>query len=175
MTVPALQTERLILREYRLEDFPQHSTIWADPRTRRHFSSPFNEEDVWMRFLRNFGQWALFGYGFWAVEDKASTRYIGAVGFFQAKRPMNLPYRDAPEAGWVIAPDFSGKRVASEAVAAALAWADRHIAAAETWCMIAPENINSQKIARTTGYRPALAVNYKGEAMLTFRRPREMA
>ena len=131
-----------------------------------------NEEDVWLRFLRNFGQWHLFGYGYWGVEDKASGRYIGVVGFFNARRAMDIPYRDAPETGWVIAPDFHGRGLASEALKAAMAWGDLHIEAPESWCMIAPDNVISQKAAVRAGYRRASDTQYKGEAVLTFRRPR---
>ena len=172
MSVPVLETERLLLREYRLEDFSSHAAMWADPRTRVHFSAPYNEEDVWLRFLRNFGQWHLFGYGFWGVEDKASGGYIGVVGFFNARRHMDIPYCDAPEAGWAVAPDFHGRGVASEALKAAMAWGDTHIEAPESWCMIAPQNLISQRIAQRFGYRPAMEAKYKGEAVLTFRRPR---
>ena len=70
---------------------------------------------TWLRFLRNFGPMGLFGYGYWGVEDKESGRYIGAVGFFQARRPCDIPYRDQPETGWVIAPDFHGRGLAREA------------------------------------------------------------
>ena len=172
MNVPVLETGRLVLRGYRLEDFQSHAAIWADPRTRRYFEGEYSEEDIWLRFLRNFGQWALFGYGYWGIEDKASGRFIGAVGFFQAKRPCDLPYRDQPETGWVIAPDFHGKGLAREAVAAAMAWGDRNIEAPQSWCMINPDNAPSRRVAEAAGYRPALSTEYKRRPVLTFVRPR---
>ena len=175
MSVPILETERLILREYRREDFPFHGAIWADPRTTQYFNTPshaHDEEMAWLRWMRNFGQWQLFGYGYWGIEEKASGRYIGAVGWFNAKRAVDISYRDAPEAGWVIAPDFHGRGLVTEALTAATAWADAEIDSPETWCMIAPQNLISQKTAARFGYRPALDAAYKGEPVLTFRRPR---
>ena len=173
--IPALETERLLLREYRLEDFPSHAAIWADPRTTRHFRDDFkvfDEELCWLRFLRNFGQWRLFGYGSWGLEEKTSGRYIGSVGFHHGKRAMDMPYRAAPEAGWLIAPDLHGRGLATEAMRAALAWADANIAAPESWCMISPKNIPSQKIAERFGYSRAADARYKGEEVLTYLRPR---
>jgi RimJ/RimL family protein N-acetyltransferase len=173
--IPILETERLILRDYRLEDFPSHAAIWADPRTTRDFRDAFkafDEELCWLRFLRSFGQWQLFGYGWWGLEEKTSGHYIGSVGFFHAKRAMDIPYRDLPEAGWLIAPDLHGKGLATEAMRAALAWADANIPAPESWCMIGPKNIPSQKVADRFGYRRAADAQYNGEDVLTYLRPR---
>jgi len=173
--VPVLETERLVLREHRLEDFAFYAAIWADPRTTRDFRDTiqaFDEEECWRRFLRVFGQWKLFGYGMWGLEEKTSGHYIGSVGFFHARRAMDVPYRDAPEAGWLIAPDLHGKGLATEAIRAAMAWADANIAAPETWCMIAPKNIPSQKIAERFGYRRAADAQYKGDTMQTYLRLR---
>ena len=170
---PRLETQRLVLREYAKTDFPQHAAIWADPRTTKHFGAfIYDEETTWLRFQRNWGQWAMFGYGFWGVEDKATARYIGAIGFFNARRAMDIPYRDAPEAGWVIHPDFHGRGLASEALKTAIAWADAHISAPQTWCMINPANLISQKVAAGLGYARAQDSAYKGEPILTYTRPR---
>jgi RimJ/RimL family protein N-acetyltransferase len=122
MTVPVLETESLILRGKRLEDFPAHLAMWSDPRTVAIIGHPpRSEEDHWLRFQRHFGQWSLAGYGSWAVEDKASGAYAGSLGFFEAKRAIDVPYRDLPEIGWVVAPQFHNRGYAREGVGAALA------------------------------------------------------
>jgi len=95
--IPVLETRRLRLREYRLQDFPAHAAIWADPRTTRDFGGyTYEEEMCWLRFMRNWGQWAMFGYGLWGLEHKESGRCIGAIGFIQARRAIDIPYRDLP-------------------------------------------------------------------------------
>jgi RimJ/RimL family protein N-acetyltransferase len=173
MNVPVLQTERLILREYRLTDFPAHAALWAHPRTTRDFGVyQYSEEDCWLRFTRNWGQWTLFGYGLWALEHKETCRYAGAVGFLQARRAITVPYREAPEAAWMVAPDLHSQGLAREAVTAALAWADAHIEAPQSWCMINPQNEISQKVAVHFGYVRAEDATYKDKPMLTFVRPR---
>jgi len=170
---PLLETERLLLRGHALEDFPAHSAMWSDERTWRHVGGPQrNEEELWTRFLRNHGQWQLLGSGMWALEDKASRAYAGTVGFIYAKRTMDIPYRDAPEMGWVIAPDFHGKGFAREAVAKILAWGDAHLEAPQSWCMINPVNLVSRKVAVRAGFREADRARYKDVEMLTFLRPR---
>jgi len=86
-----------------------------------------------------------------------------------------VPYRDAPEAAWLIAPDLHGQGLASEALTAALDWVDANISAPQTWCMINSENLISQKVAARFGYSPAQSGEYKGKPMLTFLRPRGRA
>ena len=170
---PRLETPRLILREFRLDDFPAHAAIWAHPRTTRDFNGyAYDEETCWLRFQRNWGQWALYGYGYWGVEEKHSGAYIGALGFFNAKRALDVPYRDLPEAGWVIAPDRHGLGLASEALAAAFAWGDANIQAAQTWAMINPSNDISQRIAAKFGYTRAMDSEYKGKPVWTYLRSR---
>ncbi len=172
-TAPLLETGRLILRQYRLSDFAAHAAIWAHPRTTRDFDGYSHDEEMcWLRFQRNFGQWALAGHGWWALEEKDSGSYIGSVGFFEARRALDVPYRDLPEAGWVIAPDRHGQGLVSEALTAAFAWGDAQLEAPQTWCMIAPQNIISQKVAQRFGYRRAQDCRYKEKSVFTYLRPR---
>lgn len=96
--IPVLETERLILREYRLEDFPFHVAIYGDPATMQAISDnfkAFDEEQCWLRLLRNIGMWQLFGYGWWGLEEKITGHYVGTVGFFsgQARYGHSIPRR----------------------------------------------------------------------------------
>jgi RimJ/RimL family protein N-acetyltransferase len=171
---PMLETERLRLRGHTLEDFPAHAAMWSDARTLRHVGfAQRSEEELWTRFLRNEGQWDLTGTGMWALEEKAGGAYAGTVGFIYAKRMIDVPYRDAPEVGWVIAPDFHDRGFAREAVAEILAWGDAHLEAPQSWCMIQPANLVSCKVAARAGFHEAGRAQYKDVEMLTFLRPRQ--
>ena len=175
MTIPVLETERLFLRAPRLADFPHHAAMWAHPRTTRDFDGYAHDEELcWLRFQRSLGQWHLFGFGLWSLEEKASGRYLGSVGFFCSKRAIEVPYRDAPEAGWVVVPDRHGEGLAREALGAACAWADANINAPEIWCMINPANAASKKIADIFGFHRASDAQYKGKPVETYLRPRGM-
>ena len=170
---PLLETERLHLRGHTLKDFPAHAAMWTDERTLRHIGgAPRSEEELWTRFLRNVGQWQLMGSGMWALEDKASGAYAGAVGFIYAKRTMDIRYRDEPEMGWVIAPDFHGKVSRARRWPKSSSWGDTNLDAAESWCMINPANLASRKVAAGAGFREAGRAKYKDAEMLTFLRPR---
>jgi RimJ/RimL family protein N-acetyltransferase len=93
------------------------------------------------------------------------------MGFADFRREITPPL-DAPEAGWVLAPWAHGRGYATEAVRAALAWGDAHLAAPRTVCMIAPENAASIRVAEKCGYRELARTSFKDEDTLLFARPR---
>jgi len=169
--IPILETPRLILRAHKLEDFETMVAIWSDPVVRRHFHGPaLTREDMWTRFLRGFGMWAVMGYGSWAVEEKETGAYIGTVGAFEVKRDIKLPLEGMPEAGWTLTPRVHGRGYATEAARAALAWSDAHLGNPRMFCIIARENIASIRVAEKCGFRPWCETMYKDEPTLVFTR-----
>lgn len=150
---PHLETERLILRETRAEDFEACAALWADERVVRHISGvPSTAADSWGRMLRFPGLWALVGYGYWTLEERATGVFAGQVGFADFKRDLSVDIAGVPEAGWVLSPDVHGKGYATEAMTAALAWLDAEVKADQSCCLIAPANAASIRVAEKLGY-----------------------
>lgn len=169
--VPVIETERLLLRGYRGEDFAFFRDMWADPQVVRHIGGkPRLEEETWTKFLRMIGHWRVMGFGFWAVEEKASGSLIGEVGFCDFRRDMSPSNRGEPEMGWVLASAVHGKGYATEAVRAALAWGDDHLAGARMSCIIGPENAASIRVAEKCGFKQTARAVYHGEEILLFHR-----
>lgn len=164
MPVPTLTTERLVLRGHRASDLDACLAMWSDLEVVRHISGrPSTREEVWARILRYVGHWELMGYGMWAVE--AEGRFVGECGLAQFER--GVPEIDAPEAGWVFAPEAHGKGYATEAMRAVLAWTT----APRTVCMIAPDNAASLRVADKLGYRETALTAYKGEPAIVLTWP----
>lgn len=170
--VPVLETDRLILHGYRLEDFSIYAAMWSDPVFLRHVGPARTEEECWTRFLYRQGMWSLMRYGIWAVEEKDSGAYIGDSGFMRTRRGLPIECRDLPEGTWTLVPSVHGKGYGREATAAAVSWADRHLDAPRTWCLISPKNDASLKIATRLGYCEAARVTYRGELWLVLTRER---
>lgn len=149
-----IETERLLLRPHRGDDFAGDMVLWTDPDVLRFLGGkPSTGEEVWSRLLRYAGLWSILGYGYWAIEDRASGAFLGEVGFADFRREM-VPALDAPELGWALVGAAHGRGLGTEAVRAALAWGDRHLAADRTLCIINPENAASLRVAEKVGYRP---------------------
>jgi RimJ/RimL family protein N-acetyltransferase len=171
VSVPVLETERLRLRGHRLDDFGACAALWADPVVTRFIGGKASTSDEsWMRLLRNVGHWSLLGFGYWVVEEKASSRFVGEIGFSELKREIEPGFEGLPEAGWVLAPQAHGKGFGTEAVKAIMAWGDEKFTAGQTVCIINPENTASICVAQKCGYHEFARSTYKGAPVVQFRR-----
>ncbi len=169
--VPEISTARLVLRGHRLEDYDACAAMWSDETVTRFIGGkPATLEESWSRLLRYAGHWALLGFGYWAVIDKATGRFAGEVGFAEIKRDIKPSIAGMPESGWAIAVWAHGQGFATEAVAAAVEWGDKHFALRTTTCIISPDNAASLRVAEKCGYREFVRTMYKGAAAIQFRR-----
>jgi RimJ/RimL family protein N-acetyltransferase len=168
-----IDTPRLTLRPHRLDDFHACLDLWTDPQVTRFIGGrPSTREETWARLLRYVGHWALLGYGYWVVEEKATELYVGEIGFADFKRSIEPPLEGMPEIGWALLSRAQGKGYATEAVQAAVAWGDAHFGSACTACIIDPENISSIRVAEKCGYRERLRTTYKDRPTVMFVRDR---
>ncbi len=169
--IPVVEAGRLKLRGHSLDDLSDCAAMWADPEVTRYIGGrPFTEEEVWTKLLRYVGHWSLMGFGYWAIEERATGRYVGELGFANFKRDIAPPIGDAPELGWALASHAHGKGYATEAVLAAVSWGDAHFGARRTICLVHPENLRSIRVAEKCGYRECRRTTYKGEPTILLSR-----
>ena len=72
MKVPILETERLILRELREDDFPVYEKLAADIDVMRYLGGKtMTRVEAWRHMAFMVGHWTLRGYGYFALEEKA--------------------------------------------------------------------------------------------------------
>lgn len=150
--IPILESERLILRPHRADDFGDCLRLWSDPDTVRFIGGQVQEEQaVWFRMLRYAGMWSLLGFGYWAFESKENGRFLGEGGLSDARRGLDL-LTGVPEIGWALTAEAGGKGLATEAVGVIARWADDCLRAPITRCIIQPENYASLRVAEKLGY-----------------------
>lgn len=172
MRWPTIETARLKLRGHRLEDFDALAAMWGDEGVTRHIGGRLStREESWGRLQRYVGHWALNGFGFWAVEEKATGAYAGELGFADFRRQgLAEHFRGAPEMGWALAPAFHGKGYAREALTAALAWGGEKFGAVRIVCIIDPDNAPSIRTAEAIGFRRFAEAHYHDAPTLVFER-----
>lgn len=169
--IPVIETPRLKLRGRTLEDFPAYAAMWGAPEVARHTTvTPLSREDAWGKFARMAGFWALAGYGFWLVEERATGAMIGEIGLADFRREISPALDGMPEFGWVLAPAAHGKGYAKEAAAAAIGWAEEKFPQTTFCCIIDPENAPSIAVAAALDFKPAGSATYKGKAISVFHR-----
>jgi RimJ/RimL family protein N-acetyltransferase len=176
VAAPLLETERLRLRQFRADDLSASHALWCEPAVYKFISGkPSSVEDVWKGILQTIGHWQVLGYGYWVIEDKASGRAIGNIGFGDFRRDMVPDMNDTPEAGWSLLTEYHGAGIGTEALHAMLAWGDANLPHAKTACIIAPENPASIRLAQKFGYKEVAQTTYKGDPTLLLHRDRGFA
>ena len=169
---PRIETERLILREFRAGDLDAHAATLGDEEVMRHIGGkPVGREDSWRRLLMGVGMWSLIGMGPWAVELKADGRMIGHCGFFQFNREMEPLILGEPEMGWIFDRSVHGQGIAFEACSAALQWAEEALGVDSYPAIIDLENVPSMKLAERLGFVRQGDAVYRNEPIAFFRRP----
>ncbi|MEO6326042.1 MAG: GNAT family N-acetyltransferase, partial [Thermoanaerobaculia bacterium] len=103
-----LQTERLHLRQFRLEDFEAYASLCADPEVMQHLGGTLSRHDAWRHMATLLGHWQLLGYGHWAAIERSTNTLVGRVGFLN---PEGWP---GFELGWTLARGAWGKGYATE-------------------------------------------------------------
>lgn len=144
--IPTLETERLILRGWKPEDFGAYERFMADPDVMRYLSgNPLSQGDAWRNMAQFAGHWLLRGYGVWAVERKSDGAFIGRVGlWFPEGRP-------AIEVAWTLGREYWGNGYASEAGRASMEFGFLTLNADRLISVIDPRNEASQKVAARLG------------------------
>ena len=118
-----LETERLILRDWRADDLDDFHLLGADPKVMATLGPIMTREqsaDLILELQRRAGR---FGHTFWALERKSDGRTIGFTGLVRGKAEQ---IAGDLEIGWRLAHDCWGKGYATEAALAAIEWARKN-------------------------------------------------
>ena len=156
--VPRLSTERLILRGFVPDDVDPYARMMADPEVTRHLGDgqPLSRADAWRQLALLIGHWELRGFGLWAVEERATGRFVGRIGCFE---PEGWP---GFEIGYVLAREAWGRGLASEGAAASLAYARETLRRDAIISLIRPANGRSIAVAEHLGARRTGSVEFYG-------------
>jgi len=142
-----LETERLLMRWFREDDFEAHAKICSHPEVMRFLGdgTPLTGLEAWRQMAGTMGHWYFRGYGIWAVEEKRSGNLIGRIGFMN---PTGWP---GFELGWTLGREYWGKGFATEGARRALEYAFTEMDRDHVISLIAPENVASIKVAERLG------------------------
>jgi RimJ/RimL family protein N-acetyltransferase len=144
MTVPTLTTPRLTLRAFRAADWDDYSAMNADPAVREFLGGrPLTRQQTWEMMESFLGQWALRGYGLFAVEHQG--HFAGRVGILHF---IDWP---EPELAWTLAAPFWGQGLATEAARRVRAWAFGTLGWDRLVSFIADGNVRSRRVVEKLG------------------------
>jgi len=139
-----LETARLRLRAPSLDDLDAECAFFASDRA-AHVGGPKARNEVWRMLATIVGHWVFRGYGFWAVEEKATGAYCGRVGLWF---PLEWP---EPEIGWNLMAGAEGRGIAREAALAARGYAYGTLGWTTAISLISHGNDRSIRLAERLG------------------------
>ena len=168
---PRIETDRLVLRPWRKDDFRPYHALLQHPEVHRHFGpEPMGLEECWRRLSAAVGSWTLIGFGGWAVERKGDGKLLGMTALFNGWRDLEPEFLEQPEMGWIFATEAHGLGIAGEACRAVLDWAEHHLDPTPIWAIIAPANEPSLKLAAKLGFETIGETHYHDDPTIVLRR-----
>jgi len=149
---PRIETERLLLREWREADKQPYALLNADAEVMRHFPSHLSREQSDEMVDRMAAAWEQRGFGLWAAERVDTHQFIGFIG-------LSVPgwhvdgLTPCVEVGWRLAAHHWGHGFAPEGARAALDFAFQHVGLPgdEVVSFTTIMNLKSQRVMQKIG------------------------
>jgi RimJ/RimL family protein N-acetyltransferase len=144
-----IETERLLLRRWKPEDFEPFCAMNADAEVMRHFPSTLNPEQTRAGLRRVEAHFDRHGWGLFAVEHEGL--FIGYVGLFHV--PFEAHFTPAIEIGWRLAKAYWNRGLATEGARACLEYGFGQLDLREIVAFTTPMNLPSRRVMEKLGMR----------------------
>jgi RimJ/RimL family protein N-acetyltransferase len=144
-----LETPRISMRRLVPDDLDSLFALYRDPEVRRFFPEGVLTREQTSEEL----EWHRHGYprypelGLWATIDRATGRFIGRCGLL----PWTIEGRHEVEVAYLIAPEFQGRGLGTEAARGIVEHAFGALGLSRLVCLIDPGNRPSIKVATNIG------------------------
>ena len=158
-----LETDRLGLRELEEADLEAMGRFLKDPEVMYAYEHGFTDEEVRQWLDRQLERYAKYGFGLWAVVEKADGGLIGQCGVTM----QDCCGREVPEIGYLFRRDKWHHGFAAEAAKACKEYAFTTLGFQEIYSIIRENNLPSQRVALRNGMsvRGSFLKYYHGMAM----------
>lgn len=153
MKIIPLETERLVLRQWRESDRDAFADLNANAQVREFFLKTLSRAESDLMFDDYVGFIRQYGWGMWAVEEKTTANFIGVVGLFIPK--VELPISPCIEIAWRLAVPFWGKGYATEAALGVLRHGFETLQLEEIVAITTLQNKRSQLVMEKLGMQRA--------------------
>jgi ribosomal-protein-alanine N-acetyltransferase len=156
-----LETDRLILRHFLVDDLDGLYRIYTQPGTMRYIGSGrvpgYSDVKDWLH--RHIHEVIPFrGHGLYATVHKASGRLIGRCGLMT----QEVDGVEELEVGYLIDRDYRGRGLATEAARALRDFAFRRKPVDRVISLIQSPNLASRRVAEKNGMHPWKKTTFRG-------------
>lgn len=146
-----LETERLILRRFTVDDVDDLTALDSDPEVMRYINGgvPTPREEMehdylpwWLAYYERGDR-----YGFWAAIEKHTGEFLGWFHF----RPLSGAPADEPELGYRLKRSAWGKGYSTEGSLALIDKGFRDFGVQRVVASTAPDNVASRRVMEKVG------------------------
>jgi len=148
-----LSTSRLRLRHWRESDLEPFAALNADQRVMEFMPTRLTRAESDAAAERSEAEIARRGFGFWAVELRASAEFIGFVGLHAVS--FEAHFTPCVEIGWRLGRASWGQGFATEAARECLRFGFESLALPEVVSFTVPLNRRSRAVMERLGMRRA--------------------
>ena len=160
------ETQRLIIRQFSIDDVPLLSQILSDDKVMKYSVRGVCDEDATRDFIsRCMACYVSYGLGPWALIDKSSNLLIGFCGV----SPQSVAGNEEPNLGYRLAVDFWNKGLAYEAATSVLEYVFTQTAHKSVVVIIEPGHIASLKVAKKIGFTGYNTHEFHGRTVQLYR------
>ncbi|WP_412755913.1 GNAT family N-acetyltransferase [Legionella bozemanae] len=144
-----IETERLTLRPFTLDDLDRFSLICADPEVMRFIGTgkPLDRETVKQQMMSWIASYKEKGFGLLALTQKDNKKLLGFCGLLQQTVDGELYI----ELGYRLERNSWSKGIATEAAKAIRDYAFKQLGLAHLISIIQIDNVASKKVAQKVG------------------------
>ena len=161
-----LETERLSFRRLTMNDLDALFALYHAPDVRKYYSEGIPTYEETRREL----EWIVnecyvkYGFGMWATILKETSKFIGRCGLC----PMDIEGKEEIEVAYMLAKEFWGLGLATEAAQAILRYGIEQVGLSRLICVINPGNIASARVAKKIGMTLEIDGDVNGEPTLLY-------
>lgn len=158
-----ISTERLSLRLWKESDLKPFAALNADPKVMEFFPKTLTQKESDALAAKIQQEFAVKGYGLFAVEVPGVAPFIGFIGLHYQDFPAH--FTPCVEVGWRLAKEYWGQGYATEGAKAAIDFGFNTIELKEIVSFTSIWNIPSRRVMEKLGMIHDPAENFEHPAL----------
>ena len=153
-----IETPRLLMRHYTLDDVDALAEVLCDHDNMRFFPNRVERKDAEEWIQKNMRRYADDGVGGWALILKPNNKFAGYSGLVRREVDNSREI----EVGYALARHVQGQGIATEAARACMNYAFTTLGEDRIVSLIRPENHASRRVAERNGLAVEKEIDLQG-------------
>jgi ribosomal-protein-alanine N-acetyltransferase len=164
-SVETFRTEHLVAERLRGEHYEEIRRMHRDPAVMATLGGLRSDEETASYLRDNLDHWDRYGYGIWALRDRANGRFVGRAGL----RNTRVGGNDEVELAYALMSEYWNRGLATEVARGILDLAFERLALTNVVCFTLPTNLASRRVMENSGFTYERGVIHAGQPHVLYR------